>query len=398
METKRHKRQTIGRIAAIVLVIAAMLVFGGCSGSSHGDSEVKHFGFSTEAAPDSITLKWKKQEDVDHYEIYRVDITEGNYREDETLLKLEDYETVATLNGDSRSYQDTDVESGHTYAYVVSGFRENSGDAEQVCTSFIEDSITYETAGLAKPALLNNGEGENHENSADELYLYCEFYEGMEPDGVELYRKGSNNSDYTQIDFKTLDSVREILDDTVTPGEIYTYRAKTYAERDGQRYYSPFSDEVTIPAVNLVAEYDVETIDSTDDTLIIKVTSAGANGITTFDNSMPARYTLKKDSKSKGQCFSAALTGWNKTNAADDQWQDVSKNGVSIKAGESVCLKYKLSPWKDSDVEFDDVESLLFMDETEAGGAKYDGSGSGTTIMSLDLLAGKGRAYCDWDY
>ena len=152
-------------------------------------------------------------------------------------------------------------------------------------------------------------------------------------------------------------------------------------------------------AVNLFAEYDVETIDSNDDMLVIKVTSGAYNGITTFDNGMPACYTVKTDSKSEGNCFSAELVSYNKTGAAsENQWQSVSEKGISIKAGESICLRYKLSPLDEDDVDVSDVQSILFMDETDFGGAKYYGSGSGSTIMTLNLMDGKGRAYCDWDY
>ena len=399
MQAKTNGRKTGRKISAILMIIAAAVVlFGGC-GLFHNDSAEKHIGFSTEAAVDSITLKWKKQDDIDYYEIYRTDISEGVYNGDETSLRSKDYENIAQVNGDQRVYRDTDVISGHTYAYVVSGFHKSFGHVKQVCTSFIEDNITYETAGLSKPGLLNNGDGENYENSKNSIYLYCEVYDGIDPDGTEVYRKSNTDPDYKKIKCKYLDSEKEILDDTVTPGETYTYKARTYAEQDGRKYFSPDSDEVTIPAVNFSADYDVETVDITESMLIIKVMSAAGNGVTSFDAGMPARFTVKKDSQREGRCFSAKLIGWSKTSSAtNEQWNDVPKNGVQIRAGESIFLKYQLSAWDDGDVSINEPECALFMDNTDWGGAKYDGSGRGTTIMTLDLLTGKGTAYCDWDY
>ena len=402
-ENKNNKVR--GIVTIIVLIAAAVILFGGKSfwdGAGSGE----HIGISTEPTLDSINIKWKKQDDVQFFEVYRVDITDT---EEGYYPAFDEYEKIATVLGDEKSYDDTDVETGRTYGYVVSGFYRSFGHTKQVCTSYIEDDVTYEVAGLAKPVLLNNGEGENYENSKDELHLYLEAYSGVEPEGVELYRKGSKDEDFALIDCELEDGC-EITDDSVTPGETYNYKARTFVTEKGEKTYSPFSDELTISAVNLFADYDVKVLGSKGDTFAIEVTSRAYNGITSFDASMPAQYSVQKDKKSGRNVFAASLTGFCKSYSGDKtEWQDVPKKGVKIKAGESVCLQYKLSIWEgyvddeneiSEDVYFggsDAVESYLTMDGSDSGGAKYYGSGAGVTVMGIDLVKGTGHAYCDFD-
>ena len=158
-----------------------------------------------------------------------------------------------------------------------------------------------------------------------------------------------------------------------------------------------------------MAHYDVKVIDRTKRTFAIQVTSGAFNGVTTFDSQFWAKYTVQKDKQNKANVFSAYLIGYQKQEDGDGQWQDIPKKGVRIKAGESILLKYKLTAFEgydenadpDTEVFFggsDAVISELFMDQTESGGATYHGSGNGTTIMTLNLVSGKGKAYCDYDY
>ena len=392
----------------LLIIIAGLLIIaGGCVAFGYHNDNVKHIGFSTDPTFDSIAIKWKQQHNVQYYDIYRLDITDTV---DKAIYPpLEEYEVIASVDGDSHSYKDSDVQSGHVYAYEITGFRKGFFHPKQVCTSYIEDSNTYEMSGLMKPALLNNGDGENYENSKDKIYLYMEYYGGMEPEGVELYRKGTGDANFKKIDFKGLDSRQEMLDDTVIPGETYTYKIRTTLHYHGEKKYSPYSDEITIPAVNFVAHYDVKVIDRTKRTFAIQVTSGAFNGVTTFDSQFWAKYTVQKDKQNKANVFSAYLIGYQKQEDGDGQWQDIPKKGVRIKAGESILLKYKLTAFEgydenadpDTEVFFggsDAVISELFMDQTESGGATYQGSGNGTTIMTLNLVSGKGKAYCDYDY
>ena len=392
-------------IVVIVIIAALALLFGG-KNLWDGAGEGEHMGISLEPAIDSINIKWKKQDDVQFFEVYRVDITvteEGYYP------AFDDYEKIATVPGDEKSCEDTDVETGRTYGYAVSGFYRSFGHTKQVCTSYIEDDVTYEVAGLAKPVLLNNGEGENYENSKDEIHLYLGAYSGIEPEGVELYREGSKDDDFAQIDCQ-LENGCEIQDDSVVPLETYTYKARTFVEEKGQKTYSPYSDEVTIRAVNLIADYDVDVIESAKDTFAIKVTSGKFNGPTAFNTEMPAQYFVQKTKKRTECTFAATLIGCSKSSGGDKiQWEDVPKKGVKIKAGESIYLQYKLSAWEGycdegtdqhADIYFggsDAYESIIVMDGIDSGGVEYVGSGYGDTVMNLDLVTGEGDAYCNFD-
>ena len=417
--TQNDKKKIGGRIAVIILIIiAAALLFGGHFGFGSGDAE--HIGITTEAATDSITIGWKQQDDVQYYEVYRIDFGQDGV---DGYPAFEEYENIAYVNGDKKSYKDADVETGHTYGYVVAGYRKSFGHVKQVCTSYIADDVTYEVAGPVKPGLFNDGYGENHTNSKDKLYLYLENYGGTDFDGLELYRK-SEGDEYEKIRLHFLkNSKNEILDKTVTPGETYTYKVRAYTKRGDKKVYAADSDEVTIPAVNFEGKYDVEVVGSTEDAFAIKVTSAAYNGLTVFDTSMPAKYTVQKKSKGKKYVFGATLVGYSKGSAAnamglagdtigiedDAAWLDIPEKGVRLKEKKSVYLKYTLSKWEGTDEEADTdaevffdgsdaAQSSLFMDGDEGGGAEYHGSGLGQTIMKLDLIEGEGSAYCDWDY
>ena len=398
---KKTKSKRI--LTIVVLAAAAVLLFGGLYWDK-GTGE--HIGITTQSAVDSITIKWKKQENVQYFEVYRADITD---QKEYVFPGRDAYEKIATVLGDEKSYKDTEVEAGHTYGYAVSGFHRSFGHSKEICTSFIEDDVTYETVGPAKPGLLNDGEGENYENSKEALHLYLAVYNGTEPTGIEIYRKSSTDKDFVKINCAIKNGC-EILDDSVTPGETYTYKARTYVEEQGDRVYSPFSDEVTIPAVNLIAGYEVEVAGSAGDTFVIRVTSDGYNGDTAFDATMPAQYCVQKDKKSGEHIFAATLTGYSKSFSADKtDWQAVPKKGVRIKAGESIYLQYKLSKWEgyaDDPEETkaepffggsDAEESLLSMNGDDSGGAEYFGSGTGFTVMILDFVSGEGKAYCEFD-
>ena len=167
---KRTNRKRISVICIAVLVIAAAVYMlpAGHPGILQNETDDQYLGFSTEAALDSITIKWKPRDHVDYYEICRLDISENG----DSIPALKEYEKIASVNGEKRSYTDTDTVPGHTYAYVITGFRKSFGRSKQICTSFEENCVTYETAGPAKPGLLNNGNGENYENSKDKIYLY----------------------------------------------------------------------------------------------------------------------------------------------------------------------------------------------------------------------------------
>lgn len=404
--TTKSRKKAVAMIAGIVAIIVVVVLCAVCIGWPNAGNSETLMWLSTESAIDSITLSWDERDGIGYYEIFRTDISGTDYGNEDVVPDLKDYELIAEVDGATSSYTDEDVETGHTYGYAVTGFSGLFGFTKEVCTTYEQGSITYETAGPGKPGLLNNGDGENYENSKDCIYLYVESYEGMDPDGVELYRKGSADADFEVIGFTRQDSDKEIKDDTVEPGETYTYRARTFVNQDDRKVHSPYSDEITIPAVNFSAEYSIETISSTDDTFVIRVTSGEYNGETVFDSDMPAKYTVQKDENGAVSVFSAILIAYSNDN---DSWQDVPEEGVSIDAGDCIFLKYKLSAYDGYDENADPeaevffggneaVQSELFMDETDCGGAKYFGSGSGCTIMTLDLVTGEGKAYLDWDY
>lgn len=396
---KKNKR--IGTLITALIVVLAGIVFfaGGFSGDKGGE----YIGFSTQPSFDSIQMKWKQRDDVHYYEISRAEVTFDAEGEAVTLPR-DAYEPVKTVAGDKRRYTDRDVETGHTYAYVVEGYKKSFGHLKCVCTTYEDGSIEYETAGLGRPALLNNGEGENHTNSKDKIYLYVQCYTGVEPTGGILYRKGSDEDKYRVIDYKLLSkegfsSGCEILDDTVTPGVTYRYKIRTTAEDKEKSYQSPKSTAIRIPAVNFDARYDVQamTEEGFAKAFVIRVSSDAYNGTTLFTDEAAqyqVRYTDPETKQDVSAVFDAAL----QESSVDGQtWQAVKKR-VRLTAGSTIYLKYALSgedtPYFGSNTA---AESVLSMDGYESGGAVYEGSGCGATMMTLDLVKEAGEACCDFD-
>ena len=119
---KKTKSKRI--LTIVVLAAAAVLLFGGLYWDS-GTGE--HIGITAQSAVDSITIKWKKQENVQYFEVYRADITD---QEEYVVPGRDAYEKIATVLGNEKSYMDTDVEKGHTYGYAVSGFHRSFGHSK----------------------------------------------------------------------------------------------------------------------------------------------------------------------------------------------------------------------------------------------------------------------------
>lgn len=424
MESEKKKKSG-GKIAAVILMAAiAIFLLSWYFDFGEDDSAPEYMSFTTISAMDSMTLEWKQHDDVQYYEIFRKDITD-DFVEDDVSVSRDQYTRLDMVEDGQHKYTDRNVEFGHCYAYVIDGYHKSFGRIKHICSSYEDGSVEYDTVGLAKPELLNNGEGENHENSKSKIFLYLQCIGGLEPTGAVLYRKSSEDDTYKTVDYKILgdgkiNSGCELLDKTVKPGETYTYKIRTSIEEGGQTYYSQDSRTVTIPAVNFKATYEVKAMTEAwsgdeeaakDHTFVIEVTSEEDNGDTVFIKKPKALYRVSKDKEGKKLCdFNAKLVGYSTEYAEDQtQWESVPKEGVTLPAGENLYLQYELSQAKESPD--DSVEtpaelffggdeaacSKLIMDGDASGGAEYHGPGYGNTIMSLDLVKKKGTAYCDFD-
>lgn len=393
-------------ILIIVIVAVATLAFAYWM-KGKLDTDAKIIDLRIDAGSEQMDLRWKQQKDVDHYVLLKKELDADS--DEEMIVESRDsYTELCTISGDTFFYRDKEVERGHRYSYIIDGYSKKHGSMKVAYTSYQGGAVEYNTVGLARPVLLNGGYGEFYTNSKDEIYLYVECYEGIEPEGAVLYRKSSRENKFSKISYKLpeADSVSMLLDDTVTPGETYTYRIKTFADDDGEKYYSTYSKEITIPAVNFTAEYAVESVTAakagkSGDFFVIKLTSDKYNGVTIFDCVPSMIYHVRKDGSEETQTFEAELTGYSKGNPSDPtQWDGIPARGVELNGGESLYLKYELSDPDGGKVFFGGdtaEESYLRTDEENADAAIYEGPGRGTTYMKLDLKNGTGEAWCNWD-
>ena len=372
---------------------------------------VKHFSVYMKPAMKSMKVTWKKPKKtkVSFYKIYRVEVKGDWYMDDKPIPALSDYKKIAKVSGKKKSYTDKKVKSGKTYAYVVQGYKKKGKKAKLVCTTYSSDDMTYETAGLAKPDLINGGYGEFHSNDLHNLYIYVNLYNGVKPSGVQVYRKSASDPQYRKMNLKTpegkkLKALDDIHDNTVKPGEVYTYKARTWKKVGKKTYYSSYSDEFTLAAVHMHGKYTVETLTAPGDTSEIrfKITSDKYNGVTTFrqvtmedyedDGYYDNYYYYKKDGKTGEYPPLAGKSMYSKDGVT---WTLIPKNGVDIKAGESICLSVGLYGGPHYFAGNTGTASVLFLQGGE--GAVYHGSGNGATNLEVDFIEGTARAFVDFD-
>lgn len=419
-KTEGTGKPSTGRkaITILLIIVAAFFVFGGKT-ELGSDNEGELIGINVESEMTAMELSWKPQDNIHYYELSRADITDVLPGEDNVARS--EYSKIATIGGNKGTYRDENVKMGHRYAYVVDGYRKSFGHLKKACTSYEDGGTEYNTVGLARPDLFNSGYGEDHSNSKDKIYLYVQSYEGVEPHDAVLYRKSSG--DFKKVSYKLLDdsfsSGSTILDDTVKPGVTYTYKVRTSTTYQGETITSTDSEEITIPAVNFTADYHVRAMTDAwdggdnDDTFIIEVASDIYNGDTLFRSKPSMTYYAKKNKEQKDTfVFDAKLTGWSKSYADEATvWATIPDSGVRLEAGERIYLKYQLSAreetYEENTVTTEELcfcgkvaeESVLKANDDNGGigAAEYEGSGSGVTYITLDLISGKGSAYCEWD-
>ncbi|MBO6047754.1 MAG: hypothetical protein J6P61_08445 [Erysipelotrichaceae bacterium] len=368
-------------LSYLVIMVLFMASITACSKPSE-DTKAETMSLSMSAAIDSVKLKWEKQ-DVDHYEICRC-----LYEEDaETLPVASDYETVAEVAADQTKYNDTTAEPGVLYCYIIRGYKEVNGKKTLAYTSFSEDSCEYECAGLGKPDLLNGGYGEFQTNTSEKLYLFAQCYTGIEPSKYIVYRKKSDETEFKEL--KRVNGTNEIVDDTVEAGVTYDYKIKGYKKIKDQTYESPESNVLTLQAVECIAHYRVHTVELTGEELTISIKSNKGNGDTIFypkaDNQ--SANTNDEDEPDYGAYFKQ----YSKDNKV---WYDITKDGVTLKGGESIYLKLGIDKYKDSEeIGFTEEDEFVFA-ESEVN---YKGSGAGHSVFEISLKDGTAKAYMEFD-
>lgn len=242
-------KNIIKRVVSLVLcfVLCGAMIIPLSDSSFAASGTVRHISFSTKPGVKSIKLRWKKQSDVSCYKIYRKDVT-GKKIILGTDIPFSTFKKIAKVSGKTKVYRDKSVKTGHTYAYVLIGYKKESGKLKKVCSSWNDGVLRYDTAGLCKPDLLNGGRGEFYSNSKAKIYLFVQLDSGMSAKGVIVYRKAKGESKFKKIKVKTLEDGTVLLDKNVKANKVYYYKVRTWIRKSGKKYTSKASNVIKIKA------------------------------------------------------------------------------------------------------------------------------------------------------
>ena len=268
----------------------------------------------------AIKLSWKKQKGAKKvkakkYKIYRARLNESH----EVVGK---YKLIATVSGKKKSYQDKKVSYGKNYIYIVTGTKGkkkvSGGNA----------AIDFYMGEIVGP----ESESE-YITSPKSIYIPTMYPSGgMTPDGMVLERKIGNGS-YSQVKtFKLKKNQLWItyLDKKVTKGKTYTYRCRSYKKAKKGKIYSKYF-KITLTAAYNKGQFDVREVSNNKKTLVLALTSKAGNGI--------LKLRPGKQTDSEGEVdTNCGLTGcsWN-----NKKW--ITKGTVSVKAGQTIYLRYNMS-------------------------------------------------------
>ena len=411
-------KRTLQRIIPLVLTAAVMVAaFQGVTlgragmqtaAASKTQPKTKHLSItSMHGTLNSMELKWKKPKGVKvtYYNIYKRNVTK-DLKDDDPSFTFNGYKKAAKISGNSTSYTDKKVKRGEWYSYEIRGYykRSKKAKAKLVCTSYIEGCFSYDIVGLQPPDLLNVGYGEFYTNTTKKLYLYPQITNGPEPTGIEVYRKSESDTKFKKIsvsltDVKPFGPGSVLIDKSVTPGEVYTYKVRTTKKVNGKIYRSKFSNKVTIPAVNMHGEYSVSAVTPAGDTSTfdIKLTSKKNNGKTTFGKSLKMIYSSDGAvSPDLDYEFNVRLISYSKDGTT---WCDIPDEGAVLRAGETIYLRFEFFNENGSTTGAftgNTTGSILYWLD---GGKtlQYQSSGRGWLSMTLYLGDGTGRAFVDFD-
>ena len=373
--------KTIEKLPRWLLGLVLLLVlFAIIAAVYHGkETGTRYLSVTMKPAMTSMDLTWKKDPKARSYRILRYDMTKEIENEIYDVPKSK-YEETAVIPGTEDHYTDTDVEMGHTYTYLVLGFRQADGGGLLTCTSYNPDTTNYEVVGLSKPDLFNNGDGENYSNTNDCLYLYPQINNGAAPEGYQLTRKVVGKTGYEPLKLVTAeggayDTGLTLVDRDVTFGKTYRYKFRTVGKADGKTVYSPWSNVVEIPLVNQTGSYEVELKEDS----VLRIVSDPENG----DLVISPDLNLSR-SGPEGD-FDVAVTGFRKDDT--EAWQKISEE-VVLAPGESLELQLK-SP---EGVTLG-AEDVLYAEYR----LYYKGPAGRPTAFTADLSKGKAEATAIYD-
>ncbi len=398
---EKHKITTIKRLLTLLLAVMTALSMAMVlpATDAFAAGKVKTINYKMVPYMSAIKVKWKKQ-NVSYYLIYRTEFKVKSVYEIEPV-PMSAYKRVKKLSGSKAAWTDRNVKKNRYYDYVIRGYRKAKGRDKLVCTSYRKGVTNYQCPGLQRPDLINGGYGENYSNSKSRLYLYVQRTDGVTPTGAVIYRKAEGDSGYKKIKVSKAEKGsfkygKTYADSSVTPGQTYYYKARTYVKTKKGNRYSSYSKAVKLSAVNFTGTYTVRamTEPGTVEDFTIHMVSDEDNGVLTMEGGSGYEgpvYMTKTGSEDYG-AQSISLEAY-----SDDgtTWMEIPPDGLIIKAGQAVWLRFRFSSgsgyFSAGSGEYSDID-FMYEKTSYAGSA-----GFGTTETVIKLKEGTATAFPDYD-
>ena len=233
-----------------------------------------------------IALSWNDISRAVSYEISRSeDGEEGSFN------------MIGQAGAGTTSYVDETAGSGMNYCYKVTAACEYSQAdqyvyrADEMVKTLEAQCSIFTGAGDAYWAKDAEGEDKIKMGSITLSYSFGEQgKKGMEPDGVEIFRKTTNESykviaqgSLSQLSTKSANAATTYVDTTVSQGTTYYYQVRAYALADGEKVYGKKSEPLKMTAAEPEGEYQLQLVREPSEYnqyMILHLTSSSAeNGV-----------------------------------------------------------------------------------------------------------------------
>ena len=195
------------------------------------------------------------------------------------------YTEIGEAAYESGEFTVKDLKKGETHYYGFVIYENGT----PVCRIYKEFGTILEAPETTYP--------DNEYSHADKNYIQVPFRAADEdtpakdvPDGLIIYRKNKKGK---FVEIGRVKPLKKYIDKNVKPGKSYTYKARTYKKIKGKTYYSCYSDEVTIAAVNKEGKARFRISFDKKDSTIVKLESLDKyNGTIRFlDDSFDKGYS-----------------------------------------------------------------------------------------------------------
>lgn len=359
-------------------------------------SKKQLFEVNAEKSLSDITLKWEKQDGVSYYKVYRANYT--NYITYGMSPREEEYKEISKLSNDKTEYVDKNVKKGIKYSYYIKGFEETNEEDKIVCTSFVDWDPLIVSAGLDTPEI----RGAGYSKKKNRLKILIDSGYGLQPTGVDVYRKEVGKKNYKRIKVKKAGK-NKVADEKAKRGKVYKYKVKTYIKIGEKKYYSKRSNILTSDTTNYGGRYKVKLLNNkgtATSTISFKVKSNNKYNANTFFNPGGALYFHRNSKKENQGRYDIKFTKYSLDNKT---WKKIPKKGIVLKAKKTVYLQCEVYEDNLKDlaiINFGDgkpYESYIFFGESEFGDAIEYKNSKFYAEGTFDFVTGKGNAHQEGD-